>query len=165
MHMATKKNNKKTNGNKTIAQNRRARHDYFLEDKFEAGIVLEGWEVKSMRDGRLQLNESYISMDRGEAWLNIQKELNNIKGENSKVEKARAQARAKKAGLLRQLRVLPEYKEMQAIGRILKQNAKLRNPLVDEDVLADMQERLGSKHKMGTTWYFKDHAVIYVNDR
>ncbi|NOQ81913.1 MAG: SsrA-binding protein SmpB [Methylophaga sp.] len=67
--MATKKNNKKTNGNKTIAQNRRARHDYFLEDKFEAGIVLEGWEVKSMRDGRLQLNESYISMDRGEAWL------------------------------------------------------------------------------------------------
>jgi len=67
--MATKKNNKKTNTNSTIAQNRRARHDYFLEDKFEAGIVLEGWEVKSMRDGRLQLNESYISIDRGEAWL------------------------------------------------------------------------------------------------
>lgn len=67
--MATKKNNKKTNGNSTIAQNRRARHDYFLEDKFEAGIVLEGWEVKSMRDGRLQLNESYISIDKGEAWL------------------------------------------------------------------------------------------------
>jgi len=68
-HMATKKNNKKTGVNSTIAQNRRARHDYFLEDKFEAGIVLEGWEVKSMRDGRLQLNESYISIDRGEAWL------------------------------------------------------------------------------------------------
>jgi len=67
--MATKKTNKKTNSNKTIAQNRRARHDYYLEDKFEAGIVLEGWEVKSMRDGRLQLNESYIQMDRGEAWL------------------------------------------------------------------------------------------------
>ncbi|NOQ93111.1 MAG: SsrA-binding protein SmpB [Methylophaga sp.] len=67
--MATKKNNKKTNGNSTIAQNRRARHDYFLEDKFEAGIVLEGWEVKSMRDGRLQLNESYISIDKREAWL------------------------------------------------------------------------------------------------
>jgi len=67
--MATKKNNKKTGVNSTIAQNRRARHDYFLEDKFEAGIVLEGWEVKSMRDGRLQLNESHISIDRGEAWL------------------------------------------------------------------------------------------------
>jgi len=67
--MATKKNKKNTNGNSNIAQNRRARHDYFLEDKFEAGIVLEGWEVKSLRDGRLQLNESYISLDRGEAWL------------------------------------------------------------------------------------------------
>jgi len=67
--MATKKNNKQTGVNSTIAQNRRARHDYFLEDKFEAGIVLEGWEVKSMRDGRLQLNESYIQIDNGEAWL------------------------------------------------------------------------------------------------
>jgi len=67
--MATKKNTKKTNGSSTIAQNRRARHDYFLEDKFEAGIVLEGWEVKSLRDGRLQLNESHIAIDKGEAWL------------------------------------------------------------------------------------------------
>jgi SsrA-binding protein len=67
--MATKKNTKKGNGTSTIAQNRRARHDYFLEDKFEAGIVLEGWEVKSLRDGRLQLNESFIGLDKGEAWL------------------------------------------------------------------------------------------------
>ena len=66
--MAAKKNKKNTNNN-NIAQNRRARHDYFLEDKYEAGIALEGWEVKSMRDGRLQLNESYISLDKGEAWL------------------------------------------------------------------------------------------------
>lgn len=67
--MAVKKNKKKTNSGSTIAQNRRARHDYFLEDKFEAGIVLEGWEVKSLRDGRLQLNESYIVIHNGEAWL------------------------------------------------------------------------------------------------
>ncbi|PHS69136.1 MAG: SsrA-binding protein [Methylophaga sp.] len=67
--MAASKNKKKTHSNSTIAQNRRARHDYFLEDKFEAGIVLEGWEVKSIRDGRLQLNESYIELHRGEAWL------------------------------------------------------------------------------------------------
>jgi SsrA-binding protein len=66
--MATKKSKKNTGGN-NIAQNRRARHDYFLEDKFEAGLVLEGWEVKSMRDGRAQLNESYIVIDKGEAWL------------------------------------------------------------------------------------------------
>lgn len=67
--MATKKNTKNPAGTSNIAQNRRARHDYFLEDKFEAGIVLEGWEVKSLRDGRLQLNESYIAIDKREAWL------------------------------------------------------------------------------------------------
>lgn len=61
---------KKKTPNNNIAQNRRARHDYFLEDKFEAGLVLEGWEVKSMRDGRAQLNESYIVIDKSEAWLN-----------------------------------------------------------------------------------------------
>lgn len=66
--MATKKNKKKT-GNNTIAQNRRVRHDYFIEDSYEAGVALEGWEVKSLRDGRLQLNESYIDIDNGEAWL------------------------------------------------------------------------------------------------
>jgi SsrA-binding protein len=62
------KKTKKSTDN-TIAQNRRARHDYFLEDTFEAGLVLEGWEVKSLRDGRLSLNESYIVMHQGEAWL------------------------------------------------------------------------------------------------
>jgi SsrA-binding protein len=56
--MATKKSSKKKGAGNNIAQNRRARHDYFLEDNFEAGLVLEGWEVKSLRDGRGQLNES-----------------------------------------------------------------------------------------------------------
>jgi len=67
--MATKKNKKQKGSGSTIAQNRRARHDYFLEDTFEAGLVLEGWEVKSLRDGRGQLNESYIQIHQGEAWL------------------------------------------------------------------------------------------------
>ena len=66
--MANKKT-KKTNSSSTIAKNRRASHDYFLEDKFEAGLVLEGWEVKSLREGRAQLNESYVQMHQGEAWL------------------------------------------------------------------------------------------------
>jgi SsrA-binding protein len=66
--MAKKKSKKKTPDN-NIAQNRRARYDYFLEDKFEAGLVLEGWEVKSLRDGRLSLNESHIVIHKGEAWL------------------------------------------------------------------------------------------------
>ena len=53
----------------TIAQNRRARHDYFIEQKFEAGVMLMGWEVKSIRDGKVQLAESYVQLHKGEAFL------------------------------------------------------------------------------------------------
>lgn len=67
--MAKSKSKKQKGSDNTIAQNRRARHDYYLEDTFEAGLVLEGWEVKSLRDGRLSLNESYIVIHQGEAWL------------------------------------------------------------------------------------------------
>jgi len=59
---------RKTAGN-VIAVNRKARHDYFIEDTFEAGLVLEGWEVKSLRAGNIQLNESYVYIRGGEAWL------------------------------------------------------------------------------------------------
>ena len=52
-----------------IARNRKARHDYAIEDTFEAGIALEGWEVKSLRDGRLQLRDSYAAARDGEIWL------------------------------------------------------------------------------------------------
>lgn len=52
-----------------IAQNKKARHDYSIEQTFEAGMVLEGWEVKSIRAGRVQLKESYITLHKGEAWL------------------------------------------------------------------------------------------------
>jgi SsrA-binding protein len=53
----------------TIAENRKARYDYFIEDTFEAGIALQGWEVKSLRDGRAQLKEAYIFVKNGEAFL------------------------------------------------------------------------------------------------
>lgn len=53
----------------TIAVNRRARYDYFIEDRFEAGLALEGWEVKSLRAGRLSLQEAYVVVRNGEAWL------------------------------------------------------------------------------------------------
>jgi len=52
-----------------IAVNKKARHDYFIEDTFEAGLALEGWEAKSLRDGRAQLTESYVHIRDGEAWL------------------------------------------------------------------------------------------------
>ena len=53
----------------SIAQNRRARHDYFIEDKFEAGLMLMGWEVKSIRDGKVQLAEAFVQIHQGEAYL------------------------------------------------------------------------------------------------
>jgi SsrA-binding protein len=53
----------------TIAQNKKARHDYFIEHKFEAGMVLAGWEVKSLRAGKAQLVDSYVLLKNDEAWL------------------------------------------------------------------------------------------------
>ena len=53
----------------TITDNRKVRHDYFIEDDFEAGIALEGWEVKSLREGRAQLKESYVIIKEGEIYL------------------------------------------------------------------------------------------------
>ncbi len=54
---------------RTVAVNKKARHDYFLEDRVEAGIALQGWEVKSLRAGHIQLKESYVLLKNGEAWL------------------------------------------------------------------------------------------------
>jgi SsrA-binding protein len=53
----------------TIALNKKAKHNYFLEQKFEAGIALMGWEVKSLRDGKVNLTDTYVLIQNGEAWL------------------------------------------------------------------------------------------------
>src|SRR5579862_6383545 len=53
----------------TIALNRKAHHEFSMEDHYEAGLVLEGWEIKSLRAGRVQLDQSYILLKNGEAWL------------------------------------------------------------------------------------------------
>jgi len=53
----------------TIAQNRKARFDYFIEERFEAGLALQGWEVKSLRAGKAQLVDSFVMLRDGEAWL------------------------------------------------------------------------------------------------
>lgn len=65
-----KKKNAKSDDHKgTIALNRKASHNYHLEQRIEAGIVLQGWEVKSIRAGRGQISESHVIIRRGEAWL------------------------------------------------------------------------------------------------
>jgi SsrA-binding protein len=59
----------KTDGMKLIAENRKARHDYHLLERFEAGVVLTGTEVKSLRDGRANLRQAYATLRDGEVWL------------------------------------------------------------------------------------------------
>ena len=53
----------------SIVENRKAFHDYFIEERFEAGIALEGWEVKAIRAGRAQLKEAYVIVSSGELFL------------------------------------------------------------------------------------------------
>ena len=67
--MAKQKKQRKGDSSNQIARNRRATFDYRIEDKFEAGLVLQGWEVKSIRDGRIQLNDSFVQIHNMEAWL------------------------------------------------------------------------------------------------
>ncbi len=67
--MITMNKQTKTIPERSISKNRKAFHDYTIEEHFEAGMVLEGWEVKSIRAGRAQLKESYIILKKGEAWL------------------------------------------------------------------------------------------------
>lgn len=64
----TKKKSPKS-GSAFIALNKRARHDYFIEDEFEAGLALQGWEVKSLRAGRANISDSYVILQSGEAFL------------------------------------------------------------------------------------------------
>ncbi|GDY28154.1 MULTISPECIES: SsrA-binding protein SmpB [unclassified Agarivorans] len=71
----SKNKSKSKVGSNTIAQNKKARHEYRIEDKFESGIELQGWEVKSMRTGKVNIAESYVYVRDGEAFisgLNIQ---------------------------------------------------------------------------------------------
>ncbi|PXZ05055.1 SsrA-binding protein [Gilliamella apicola] len=64
----TKKKSHKP-GSATIALNKRARHEYFIEEEIEAGLSLQGWEVKSLRAGKANISDSYVLLKNGEAWL------------------------------------------------------------------------------------------------
>src|SRR5580765_4426307 len=61
--------NQKQKTNQAIAVNRKAHHEFSIEGRFEAGIVLQGWEVKSLRAGEVQLDQGYVILKNGEVWL------------------------------------------------------------------------------------------------
>ena len=64
-----KKPKKPKQGGSTIALNKKAGHNFFIEERFEAGLSLEGWEVKSLRAGRINITEAYVRVKSGEAFL------------------------------------------------------------------------------------------------
>lgn len=64
-----KKNKDKNSSGGTICLNKKASHDYHLEQRYEAGLALEGWEVKSLREGKAQIRDSYVLLKNGEAFL------------------------------------------------------------------------------------------------
>lgn len=66
--MANKKSNSKATSN-TIALNKKVRHEYFIDDEIEAGLELQGWEVKSLRQGKVNIAESYVFLRDGEAFI------------------------------------------------------------------------------------------------
>jgi len=67
--MANKAKNKTGSGGSTIALNKKAKHEFFIQEQYEAGLSMQGWEVKSLREGKLQLKESYVTIKDGEAFL------------------------------------------------------------------------------------------------
>ena len=67
--MANKKKKNKKKSNSNLAVNRKARHDYFVKSTFEAGLVLHGVEIKSLRAGKANLRDSHVQIHNGEAWL------------------------------------------------------------------------------------------------
>ena len=67
--MAKKAKKLKRDSGSTIVLNKNVRYEFFVEEKFEAGIALEGWEVKALREGRVNIKDSYVHLKNGEAWL------------------------------------------------------------------------------------------------
>ncbi len=67
--MTRKAKKQSGSGGATIALNKRAKHEYFIEDRYEAGLSLEGWEVKSLRAKKINLSEAYVTLKEGEAFL------------------------------------------------------------------------------------------------
>ena len=65
----TKKRKNRSNSGNTIALNKKAGHDFFIEERFEAGVALEGWEVKSLREGSINIKEGYVTIKDNEAFL------------------------------------------------------------------------------------------------
>ena len=87
---AEDKKAEKTGGKRTVAVNRRARHEYFIDDIFVAGLVLVGTEVKSLRAGKANLTDAYSRVEKGEIWLHHMYVAPHAEGNRNNVEPLRS---------------------------------------------------------------------------
>lgn len=104
---------KKPNSSGTIALNKRARHEYFIDQKFEAGLELSGWEVKSLREGKAQLVDSYVIIHRNEAYLI-----------NARITPLLSASTHVVCEPLRQRKLLMHRKEIDRIIQVIEQKGK-----------------------------------------
>lgn len=134
---------KSQEGTKRLADNRRARHEYFIEESFEAGLSLQGTEVKSIKAGQVSIKEAYVSIEDGEAWM-----------EGMHVTPYK-QGRLQDQDPLRPRRLLLHKKEIQKLYEgvqkmgytIVPLNIHLRNGLVKADIALAKGKKLYDKRE------------------
>ena len=134
---------KSQEGTKRLADNRRARHEYFIEESFEAGLSLQGTEVKSIKAGQVSIKEAYVSIKDGEAWM-----------EGMHVTPYK-QGRLQDQDPLRPRRLLLHKKEIQKLYEgvqkmgytIVPLNIHLRNGLVKADIALAKGKKLYDKRE------------------
>lgn len=134
---------KSQEGTKRLADNRRARHEYFIEESFEAGLSLQGTEVKSIKAGQVSIKEAYVSIKNGEAWM-----------EGMHVTPYK-QGRLQDQDPLRPRRLLLHKKEIQKLYEgvqkmgytIVPLNIHLRNGLVKADIALAKGKKLYDKRE------------------
>lgn len=134
---------KSQEGTKQLADNRRARHEYFIEESFEAGLSLQGTEVKSIKAGQVSIKEAYVSIKDGEAWMEGMHVTPYKQGRLQDQDPLRPRRL-----LLHKKEIKKLYEGVQKMGyTIVPLNIHLRNGLVKADIALAKGKKLYDKRE------------------
>lgn len=134
---------KSQEGTKRLADNRRARHEYFIEESFEAGLSLQGTEVKSIKAGQVSIKEAYVSIKDGEAWMEGMHVTPYKQGRLQDQDPLRPRLL-----LLHKKEIRKLYEGVQKMGyTIVPLNIHLRNGLVKADIALAKGKKLYDKRE------------------
>ena len=134
---------KSQEGTKRLADNRRARHEYFIEESFEAGLSLQGTEVKSIKAGQVSIKEAYVSIKDGEAWMEGMHVTPYKQGRLQDQDPLRPRRL-----LLHKKEIKKLYEGVQKMGyTIIPLNIHLRNGLVKADIALAKGKKLYDKRE------------------